>query len=252
MRNHQAFGRRSVLELFESGLAATEIFINPGASGQSFKEIVDVAEAREIRIVHLSRTELDRMSGGKNHQGVIVLYKPVRLIDVSELLDMQDRGSNPPILILDGIEDPRNFGAIIRSGEVLGAGGVVFRKRRAVGVTPLAVKASAGAALRLPLAVCSNLVSAMKLIKDKGYWIYGLDPAGEKSLWDLEMDVPIGFVLGSEGDGLGRLVRDHCDCLVRIPQLGHVASLNVSVSAALAVSEWLRHFFTKSGKRDDL
>ncbi len=247
----QIFGRRAVGELLRSGLEVTEVFLLTGGRGAVFGELLRVADARGVRVVLTDRAELDRMAPGAAHQGVVAYYKAPPPLEVEELLDRLSGDDPRPVLLLDGVEDPRNLGAVIRSAEVLGAGGVIIRRRRAAGLTPAAVKASAGGALLLPLAVTSNLDRAIRLMKSRDYWIYGLDPGGEISLWELDLEGLIGFVVGGEGGGLSRLTRTRCDQLVRIPQAGRVASLNVAVSTALAMGEWLRQTMRKGGQGVD-
>ena len=245
MDRQKIFGRRAVAELLDSGLEVIEIFIISGGQGKAVVELKSAARSQGIRLVPTSRAELDRHAPEVNHQGVVAYYRQPRQLNVEEVLDSVRQDSPRPLLIIDGVEDPRNLGAIIRSAEVMGAGGVIFRGPRAAGLTPLAVKASAGAALWLPLASVTNIDQTIRLMKARDYWIYGLDAEAEKSIWDIEFSGKIGFVLGAEGKGLSRLVRKRCDQLLSIPQLGKVASLNVSVSASLALGEWLRQSMRK-------
>lgn len=240
MSKTMLFGRRAVMELLESGLEVVELLYSPGGHGKIISDIQAAARKRNIRIATLKRAELDSIASGENHQGIIAYYKKPKSLDVDELLASIDNGKERPIMILDGIEDPRNLGAIIRSVEVMGAGGVIMRKRRSADLTPVAVKASSGAALHLPVALTSNLHLAMRSLQDHGYWIYGLDAEAVTSIWDYELTGKIAFVLGAEGKGISRLLKKGCDELLRIPQAGRIASLNVSVSAALALGEWLR------------
>lgn len=241
MKKQLIFGRRAVTELLESGLEVMDIFLLASGKGEVFQKLRISALKKNIPIVTSSRAELDRIVPNGNHQGVVAQYIQPRLLTIDELLEqvLLD-GNNRPLLLLDGIEDPRNLGAIIRSAEVLGAGGVVFKKHRAVGVTPFVVRASAGAALWFPLAEVANLPNAMQLMKDNGYWIYGLDADCEECLWELKLNGLIAFIIGGEGKGLTRLVKERCDKLVHIPQVGKVSSLNASISASIALAEWLR------------
>ena len=245
MDRQQVFGRRAVGELLDSGLEVIEIFFAVGGRGGIFDKLKVTAASGGVRVVSMSRAELDRMAPGENHQGIIAYYRQPDLLHVDELLDRAPKTESRPILLLDGIEDPRNLGAIIRSAEVMGAAGVVIKKHKAAGITPSMVKASAGAALWLPIALASSLDRAIRSMKERGYWIYGLDAGAEDSLWELEFDDHAVFVIGSEGRGLSRLVRERCDHLIRIPQLGKVASLNVAVSASIALAEWLRRSMRK-------
>jgi len=240
MTRQQAFGRRTVAELLETGLEVYEIFLAAGGHGQTFSDLKSVAERKRIRIVPVNRAEIERMAPGMNHQGVVAYYCGPLILEVEDLLDLITHQEPHPILLIDSVQDPRNLGAIIRSAEVLGGGGVIIKKHGASGLTPLVIKASAGAALRLPIASASNIDRVIREMKDRGYWVYGLDADGEKQLWDMSLTGLIGFVVGGEGKGISQLVRKRCDMLVRIPQVGKVASLNVSVSASIALGEWLR------------
>jgi len=243
-----AFGRRAVAELLETGFDVTEIFFLASGSGEIFIKLKSTAETKGIRMISSSRTELDRITDSGNHQGIAAYYLQPRMLDIVELLDQISQDFPRPVIIIDGVEDPRNLGAIIRSAEVLGAGGIVLRKDRSAGITPLTVKASAGAAMWLPTALATNLSRTIDIMKKNGYWIYGLDSTGKDVIWDIDLIGKIGIVVGNEEKGISRLVKQRCDHLVRIPQLGKVASLNVSVSASLALSEWLRKNVKKLSK----
>jgi 23S rRNA (guanosine2251-2'-O)-methyltransferase len=247
-----AYGRRAVLELLESGLEMTELFIIPGGTGDVFERICREAETKGIRMVRTSRAEIDRITRSEDHQGVAAFYIPPEVLDMGELLARQDKAQKRPLMVVDGIEDPRNLGAVIRSAEVLGAGGVAFRRHRAAGLTPAVVKSSAGAALRFPIAAAPNTDAIIRLLKKSGYWIYGLDAEAKVSLWEAEFTDPVCFIVGAEGKGLARLVREGCDFLLRIPQVGRIGSLNVSVSASIALSEWMRRNMRKTEQGLDL
>ncbi|MFH0765230.1 MAG: 23S rRNA (guanosine(2251)-2'-O)-methyltransferase RlmB [Calditrichota bacterium] len=236
------FGRRPVWELLDSGLSVLEVIIADPGHGSILADIIDKCAEKGIHLRTVSPKELDRLAAGINHQGVAARFTPPELIDVPGLLDIaehQDRREFP-LILLDGIEDPHNLGAIIRSVEVLSGGGVIIRERRSAWLSPAAVKSSAGAALRVPTAETVNINQAIKTIQEAGYWVYGLDPGGSKTLWDLDLSVPAAFVLGSEGSGLARLTRERCDELVSIPIRGKIGSLNVSVAAGVVLAEWAR------------
>ena len=234
------FGRRAVAELLETNLIVVEIMITESGQGRSLDQLLRSAKAKRIPIVIKKRPELDRITSGGIHQGVVAFYESPKSFSVSDLLDQRKDNADDLLILLDGVEDPHNFGAIIRSAEVLGVGGLIFRKHRAAGLTPTVIKASAGAALRLPLAQTPNLDYAIRLLKEEKYWIYGLDQDADVSLWETDLTGKIAFVMGGEGAGLARLTRERCDRLIRIPQKGRIGSLNVSVSAALAMAEWLK------------
>ncbi len=224
----------------ESSLDIDEILIAAGSKGGEIGSIIETAERKKIRIGTVSRTDLDKITSNAKHQGIVAYYKAIPLKSIEDLVSSNSDSDPKPVIILDGVEDPHNLGAIIRSAEVLGALGVVIRKRRSAGVTPLTVKASAGAVLRLPVAEESNVDQTLKYLKDAGYWIYGLDMQGSKTVWEENLSGKVGFVMGSEGKGISSLVKKRCDALLRIPQMGKIGSLNVSVSAGIAMAEWLR------------
>jgi 23S rRNA (guanosine2251-2'-O)-methyltransferase len=214
-----------------------ELIVIQSGHGEQLDRILQRAAEAGVPVKSVTRVELDRMLPGARHQGVAARCDLPRPATLGDLLHNVRTG---PLLLLDGVEDPHNLGAVIRSAEALGGSGVVFRRRRAAGLTPAAVKASAGAAFRLPVAEVPNLHQAIRELKKADYWVFGLDAAGEIPLWEMDMEGRLAFVLGSEGSGLSRLVRESCDGLVRIPLQGETASLNVSVSAALALGEWGR------------
>lgn len=243
------FGRRAVAELLSSGLDVNEMYMitvsSSSSSSNSLDSLLHSAEKKSIKINKVNHYELDRMTNRGNHQGIAARYNTPATISIEEMIHLISPEKPQPILILDGIEDPRNFGAIIRSAEVMGAGGIIFRERRAVSITPTVVKASSGAALWFPLACVTNLNNSVSYLKDYGYWIYGLDAEAETNLWDLDLSGKIALVTGSEGRGLSHLMKKNCDKLLRIAQMGKVASLNASVSASIALSEWLRQSMRK-------
>lgn len=207
--------------------------------GANYERIRSEAESRGISVRFVDRFEFDRLFPNSTHQGVAVSYKP-RASESLEAILTRPGGDNGLLVALDGIEDPQNVGAIIRSAEVFGAAGVIIPERRAAGMTPGAVKASAGAALRVPVLSVGNLAQSLRTIKKAGYWVVGLDMKGTVSLFDVKMPTPVCLVLGGEGDGMARLTRDLCDIIVRIPQVGKIGSLNVSATAAIVLAELLR------------
>lgn len=209
-----------------------------GGEGERFDTILREAEARGTPLRLADRREFDRLFPGQTHQGVAASYN---LRPEADLDDLLGSGSTARLMVmLDGLEDPQNVGAVIRSAEVFGAAGVIIPARRAAGVTPVTVKASAGAALRLPIATVVNLAQTIRAAKNAGYWVYGLDPAGGGSLWEEEFPNRLCLVFGAEGRGLARLTRDLCDRLISVPQAGRIGSLNVSACAAVALAELLR------------
>jgi len=233
------FGRRAALELFESGLEVNEMLLLRSGEGANYERIRSEAQSRGIPSRFIDRFEFDRLFPNSTHQGVAVSYKP-RPSESLEAILTRPGGDNGLLVALDGIEDPQNVGAIIRSAEVFGATGVIIPERRAAGMTPGAVKASAGAALRVPVISVGNLAQSLRMLKKAGYWVVGLDMEGSSSIFDAKISSPVCLVMGGEADGMARLTRDLCDLIVKIPQVGKIGSLNVSASAAIALAELLR------------
>jgi len=211
-----------------------------GAKGEPIDTLQSLFSAVGGKLHYVERAELDRIAPGATHQGIIIRVLKNDPLTVPELVEKLKAGNQQPVILLDGVEDPQNLGAIMRSAEVLGAGGIIVRKRRAAGLTPAAVKASAGAAFHLPIAETPNLDYAIRTLKDNDYWVYGFDSNGDVSLWDISLTGRLGFVFGAEGAGLAHLTKQRCDRLIRIPQSGRVGSLNVSVSVGVVMAEWLR------------
>jgi 23S rRNA (guanosine2251-2'-O)-methyltransferase len=204
--------------------------------------VVLVAEAieRGIPVIEVEKAKLDSMAGYAPHQGVIALAAEKDYCTVEDILQIaEDRGEAPLIVICDGITDPYNLGAIIRCAECCGAHGLVIPKRRAVGLTPLVTKASAGAIEHLAIAKVANIASTVELLKKRGVWTYAAEAGGE-SLYKTDLKGPCAIVLGSEGDGVSQLVRKTCDAVVSIPMYGLVNSFNVSTAAAILLAEVAR------------
>lgn len=233
-------GRQPVLEALRSGQEINKLLVAKGQKHGSIREILALAKARGIVVQEVDRSVLDRLSEAANHQGVLAQLAQVRYWELDELLDQaQDPAWAPFLILLDGIQDPHNLGSIIRSGEALGAQGVVIPKRRAVGVTPAVMKSSAGAANYFPVCRVGNLASAIDQLKEAGFWIVGADMDGEPC-FQQDLTGPIALVIGSEGAGLSRLIREKCDFLSSIPMRGSINSLNASVAASLLMFEVVR------------
>jgi len=234
--NDVVSGKNSVLESLRAKIPAKALMIaNQLEMDDRMKEIISIANARSIPITELTKPELSRLAGFDSvHQGVVLQVPPYNYANPNDLLT----GTKPLIIACDGITDPRNLGAIIRSAAAFGASGVVIPSRRSVGMTPAAWKTSAGAAARLPVAMAVNLNAALKEYQKQGLFVIGLDGDGDVSLPDLELaDQPLVVVVGAEGKGIGQLVRKSCDQIVSIPISSEVESLNASVAASLALYE---------------
>jgi len=234
--NDVVSGKNSVLESLRAKIPAKALMIaNQLEMDDRMKEIISIANARSIPITELTKPELSRLAGFDSvHQGVVLQVPPYNYANPNDLLT----GTKPLIIACDGITDPRNLGAIIRSAAAFGASGVVIPSRRSVGMTPAAWKTSAGAAARLPVAMAANLNAALKEYQKQGLFVVGLDGDGDVSLPDLELaDQPLVVVVGAEGKGISQLVRKSCDQIVSIPISSEVESLNASVAASLALYE---------------
>jgi 23S rRNA (guanosine2251-2'-O)-methyltransferase len=211
-----------------------------GTRQGSIREIFALAKEQGIVVQEVDRNILDKLSEGANHQGVLAQMAGVSYLELEELLAQSNDGKWAPFLVLlDGIQDPHNLGSIMRSGEALGAQGVIIPKRRAAPVTQTVMKSSAGAANYLPVCRVGNLVVAMDALKKAGYWIVGADMEGDPCFLQ-DLTGPIALVIGGEGSGLSRLVKEKCDFLSAVPMRGAINSLNASVAAALLMYEVVR------------
>ncbi|MBP1535603.1 MAG: 23S rRNA (guanosine(2251)-2'-O)-methyltransferase RlmB [Ruminococcus sp.] len=232
-------GRNPVIEALKADKLIDMIFVNPDAKG-SISLILRLAKERDIPVKQVREVKLDSMAGGASHQGVIAVGACAEYVEVSDLLDIAaQRGEDPFIIICDEIEDPHNLGAIIRTAEAAGAHGIIIPKRRSASLNHTVFKTSAGAASWLPVARVANLAAAVDELKKSGVWIYGTDGAGE-SYSGVDLKGPIGLVVGSEGFGMGRLMKEKCDFLLSLPMAGKITSLNASVAAGIFMYEVVR------------
>jgi 23S rRNA (guanosine2251-2'-O)-methyltransferase len=218
-----------------------ELYIESGSHNPRVKELGERARELGVKPHARDRAALDRMTGGARHQGVVARYNAPAALPESALAGLVEKaGRDALVLVLDGVTDPHNFGACLRSAEAAGVAVVVVPKDRAVGVTPTVRRASAGAADRVPIVSATNLARALKMLKDAGVWLVGLVGDTDRSIYAVDLAGPIALVLGSEGEGLRRLTRESCDFLARIPMRGDVESLNVSVATGITLFEALR------------
>lgn len=232
-------GRNPVMEALKSGKALDTIYVNENAGG-SIGAITRIARERGIVIKNVSDQKLTQMCGGASHQGIIASGACAEYVSVEDILAIsKKKGTAPFIIICDEIEDPHNLGAIIRTAEAAGADGIIIPKRRSASLNATVFKTSAGAASWLPVARVANLGVAIDELKKNGIWIYGTDASGE-NYSDTSFTGPIGLVIGSEGFGMGRLIRDKCDFLVKLPMYGKITSLNASVAAGIFMYEAVR------------
>jgi len=225
-------GINPVLECLKAGRPLDRILIAKRAGGSRLQEIIDLARRAAVPVRFEERSGLDRLAGTPAHQGVVAMGAPkayAALEDVAPAAQL--------VVVLDGVEDPHNLGAIIRTAHAAGAGAVVIPERRAAGLTDVVAKAAAGALEHLPVVRAGNVNRALEELKERGYWIYGLDERGTQDYDLVAYQSPTVLVFGGEGKGLHELVRKHCDVLVRIPMQGHIPSLNVSVAAGIVLFE---------------
>jgi 23S rRNA (guanosine2251-2'-O)-methyltransferase len=233
-------GRNPVMEALRAGRPLNRIYMASGLKDAVSNQIRSMAREARILIEEASREKLDMMTPGL-HQGVVALTAPKDYVELDDILAKAKETGRPPLLIvLDEIEDPRNFGAILRTADAAGVDGVVIPQRRAVGLTETVAKSSAGAIEYVPVAKEVNIVRAIEQLKASGIWVAGIDMDGEKYHYETNLNIPLALVIGGEGKGIGRLVKEHCDFILKIPMLGHVSSLNASVAAAVVMYEVVR------------
>ena len=233
-------GRNAVLEAFRSGKTIDKLFVLDGCQDGPVRTIVREAKKTDAIINFVTKERLDQLSETGHHQGIIALAAAYRYATVEEILERAREKDEPPfILLLDNIEDPHNLGAIIRTANLAGAHGVIVPKRRAAGLTATVARTSAGAIHYTPVAKVTNLVSVMEQLKKEGLWFVCADMDGT-SMYQLNLKGPIGLVIGNEGEGVSRLVKEHCDFVASIPMKGDIDSLNASVAAGVLAYEIVR------------
>lgn len=233
-------GRNAVKELLSSGRDIEKIYVQQGEREGSVKLLVGLASERRIQIVEASKQKLDQLSCGAKHQGVVAVASEAEYSTVEEILAYAESlGESPFVVVCDGIEDPHNLGAIIRSAECSGAHGVIIPKRRVAGLTSTVGKASAGALMHMRVARVTNIAQTIDELKEAGVWTYAAD-MGDTPYYKSDMKGSVAIVLGNEGAGISRLVKEKCDFVVSIPLYGKIDSLNVSCAAAVLLSEAAR------------
>lgn len=236
--NDQVEGRNAVIELLESGRDINKIFISNGEKHGSINKIITMAKQKKVLVTEVNKTKLKEMAKTENYQGVIAIVPPFEYCDVDDILEeSKKRNEDPLIVILDGIEDPHNLGSIIRTSETAGVHGIIIPKRRAASVNSTVAKVSAGAVEYMKIARVNNLTETIKYLKDKGIWICGTDISTDTYYDKQDFTGPIAIIIGSEGFGMSRLVKENCDFLVKIPMKGNITSLNASVSAGIVIYE---------------
>ncbi|MBR2483296.1 MAG: 23S rRNA (guanosine(2251)-2'-O)-methyltransferase RlmB [Oscillospiraceae bacterium] len=234
-------GRNAVTEALRAGVAIDKIFIAKGETDRTLGHIASTARAAGVVVVDADRRKLDHMSRTHSHQGVIALASVREYATVDSMLAAaEQKGEKPLLVICDELSDPHNLGAVIRTAECAGAHGVIIPKRRSAGLTAIVGKTSAGAVSYLPVARVANLSATLKELKDKGVWVFGTAAEGTTSLYEADLKGAAAIVIGNEGEGMSRLVRENCDFLVSIPMKGHISSLNASAAAAILLYEAVR------------
>jgi 23S rRNA (guanosine2251-2'-O)-methyltransferase len=227
-------GIHPITEALRAGRPLERLLVAQGAGGPRLQAIIDLARQAGVPVRFEPRSALDRLAGTSAHQGVVALGAAKKYVELEAV------GPAGILVVLDGVEDPHNLGAVIRTAHAAGASGVVIPERRAANVTDVVAKAAAGALEYLPVVRVTNINRTLEELKERGYWIYGLDERGSEDYDRIQYSAPTALVLGAEGKGLHEQVRKHCDVLVRIPLAGKISSLNVSVAAGIVLFEWKR------------
>lgn len=247
MRNEEYTleGRNAVIEAYRSGMTIDRLFVREHQEDGPIRTILREAKKAGTRVQFVTKERLDQMSETGKHQGVIAYAAAFDYATVEEILQKaRDKGEDPFIVLLDGIEDPHNLGAIIRSANAAGAHGVIIPKNRAAGLTATAVKTSAGAINYTPVAKVTNISNTIKQLKEEGLWFVCADMGGQ-AMYDLNLTGPIGVVIGNEGNGVSKLVEKQCDMIASIPMLGEIESLNASVAAGVLIYEIVKQRLKK-------
>lgn len=234
-------GRNSVAEVLKSGRSINKILVAKGERHGAIKEIIGQARSQGLVVQEVDSAKLDQITEGMRHQGVVAMVAPVAYAELEDILGKaQENGEQPFIVLLDELEDPHNVGAILRTSDATGVHGVLLPKRRSSPLTATVAKTSAGAVEYVPVARIGNISQTLKKLKKQGLWIVGADMDGDKNYYEADLTGPIVVVVGSEGQGMGRLTKEECDFVVRIPMKGKITSLNASVACSLLLYEVLR------------
>ena len=234
-------GRNAVIEALRAGTSIDKIYLQKGETDRTLGHIASTAREKGIVVVDADKRKLDFMSRTHAHQGIIALASVREYVSVADILNAaREKGEAPLIVVCDEISDPHNLGAIIRTAECAGAHGVIIPKRRSAGLTSVVGKTSAGAVSYVPVARVPNIAALLKELQKEGVWVFGTAAEGTTTLYDADLKGPAAIVIGSEGDGMTRLVREGCDFLVSIPMKGKISSLNASAAAAILLYEAVR------------
>ncbi|MBD3287973.1 23S rRNA (guanosine(2251)-2'-O)-methyltransferase RlmB [candidate division KSB1 bacterium] len=228
------YGKNAVIEALNVGQSLEKIFIARGLKPGNVRAVRQAARRRNVSIREVNRRKIDDMTGNNHHQGIMAIVPRISYHSIEDIFEVANKKNEPPLIsLLDEIQDPHNLGAIVRSAEAFGLHGIIIPKNRSVGLTDTVAKTSAGAIHHLPVARVTNLSQIIEELKSRGLWIVGADQHSEQRIQDVDLTMPLGIVIGSEGKGIRRLIREKCDFLVQIPMCGKINSLNASVAAAL-------------------
>lgn len=234
-------GRNPVLEALKSDRTINKVWVAKGDREGSIKQIVALAREKKIVVQEVERSKLDAMTLTGAHQGVVAFVAMKDYVEVDDIIQAaQEKGEAPFIIILDEITDPNNLGSILRTADAVGAHGVIIPKRRAVGLTSAVSKASAGAVEYVPVARVTNIAQTIEVLKKQNIWIVGTDMSGEKAFYEQDLKGPVALVVGSEGQGMGKLIQEKCDFVVNIPMKGNISSLNAAVAGAVVMYEIMK------------
>ena len=238
-------GRNAVMEALKGSSRINRLMVADGSSEGSIRELIAVAKEKGVPVQFLERSKLDSMAKGIRHQGVLAQVSPVEYVELEDILSKaREKQEDPFIILLDELEDPHNLGAILRSADAAGAHGVLIPKRRSCPLSATVAKTSVGAVEHVPVARIGNIVQTIKALKEEGLWVAGADMDG-KNYYEADLTGPLLLVVGSEGQGIGRLVKEQCDFIVRIPMLGAINSLNASVAGSVLMFEVTKQRLSK-------
>ena len=242
-------GRNSVMEALKSGRSINKVLIAKGERQGSIKEVIALAKENRLIIQEVEMKKLDEITKGLRHQGVLVYASPVEYVEIEDILQKaNDLGQPPFIVLLDELEDPHNLGAILRTADAAGVHGVLIPKRRSCPLSATVAKTSAGAVEYVPVARIGNVAQTIKELKKMGMWVVGADMDGDKTYYEADLTGALVLVIGSEGKGIGRLIKEQCDFLVQIPMCGKINSLNASVAGSILMFESAKQRILKGNK----
>lgn len=235
------FGRNAVLEVLKAGREVEKVLLAEGITQGSIKEVLYYLHEQKILFQWVPRKKLDQLAGGENHQGVMAQVAAMRYASLDDLFERaSQRKEQPFFVLLDGVQDPHNLGAVLRLADATGVHGVIIPKRRAVGLTSVVAKTSAGAIEHIPVVRVTNMNQAIGTLKERGVWIVGTDGAAKQFYNDVDYKLPLAIVMGGEGEGISHLLKKKCDFMVKLPMTGRINSLNVATAAAVVLYEALK------------